>query len=122
MNAIRGSVTAILSSLFIWILFAYTFRIPIPLIGMQGPFGEFSSYRGNVIEVVTNVFLAWLVFGTLFGGFMILAILGAVTGIKMGHKYQNTTQKDKMIMLWASAVAVIPVFLLSISDYIFGPW
>ncbi len=121
MNAIRGSVTAILSSLFILILFAYTFRIPIPLSGMHGPFGEF-SFRGNAIEVVTSVFLTWVVFGTFGGGFVILAILGAVTGIKMGHTYQNTTKKDKMIMLWATAVAAIPVFLLSISDYIFGPW
>ncbi len=36
-DAIRGAVVAVVSSLLVAILFAYVFRIPIPLCGMLGP-------------------------------------------------------------------------------------
>ena len=121
MDTLKGIATAIISSLFIVILFAFIFRIPIPLAGYMGPFGEFNSYGNNVFEAFKSVLVAWVFYGV-FGGFILLPILGAVTGNIVGRKYKNSINKNKMIILWVTIVSVIPVFILSILDYIIGPW
>ncbi|MEX2165023.1 MAG: hypothetical protein WD823_12380 [Sulfuricaulis sp.] len=43
LDAVKGAVIAIAASLMIAIVFAYLFRLPIPMGGMIGPFGKFSS-------------------------------------------------------------------------------
>ena len=89
--------------------------------GMTGPFGEFSSYGISVAEVLALVSIAWIFYG-IFGGFVIFLILGAVTGEKIGRKYADSNIKNRMIVLWSLLVSVIPVFVLSILDYIISPW
>lgn len=122
LNAVKGAVIAITSSLVVAILFAYLFRLPIPMGGMIGPFGAFSSYGGSPIEVLKMVFVAWVFYG-MFGGLIILAVCGAITGIIIGDKYSGSkNNKNKMIALWSAIVSVIPVFFLSILDFIIGPW
>ncbi len=121
MDALKGIAIALISSLFIAILFAYIFRIPIPFGGYIGPFGELSSYNIGVFGVLKSIIFAWMFYG-LFGGFIILPILGAVSGIIIGRTYQNSIKKNKMIVLWVTLVSAIPVFILSILDYIIGPW
>jgi hypothetical protein len=121
MDALKGIVIALISSLLIAILFAYIFRIPIPMGGYIGPFGEFSSFNKDVLSVLNSVLVAWVFYGV-FGGFIILPILGAISGIVIGRKYQNSKNKSKMVVLLVTLVSAIPVFLLSILDYIIGPW
>ena len=120
-DSVKGIIAVLLGS-FLWaILFIYLFRLPIPMGGMTGPFGEFSSYGTSVAEVLTLVSIAWIFYG-IFGGFIILPALGAVTGEKIGRKYADSNIKNRMIVLWSLLVSVIPVFVLSILDYIIGPW
>ena len=121
MDALKGAIIALVSSLLLVILFAYLFRIPIPMGGMIGPFGEFSSYDMGVAEVLKSVFVAWVFYG-IFGGFIILSSCGAITGVIIGRKYFESNNKNKMIMLWATLISAVLVFVLSILDYIIGPW
>lgn len=121
MNAIKGAVTAVISSLLIAILFAYVFRIPIPLGGMLGPFGGLSPYSFSVVEVIKSVFVAWVFYGV-FGGFIIVPLLGAITGVIVGRKYSGASKQSRMIVIWSFITTVIPVFLLSVLDHIIDPW
>jgi len=121
MDALKGIAIAVIFSLIIAILFAYIFRFPIPMSGYIGPFGEFSSYQNDFPGVLKSVLIAWIFHGA-FCGFIILPILGAISGIVIGRKYQNSTKKYKMIVLLVTLLSLIPVFILSILDYIIGPW
>ena len=120
-NALKGIATAVVSSYFIALLFAYIFRIPIPLGGYVGPFSDVSTYGVSFIGVLSSVFIAWLFYG-MFGGVIILPLCGAITGVVVGRKYSDSNKKNKMIILWTTAVTFVPVFILSILDYIIGPW
>ena len=120
-DSTRGAIVVMLSSILWAILFAYLFRIPVPFGGYIGPFGKISSYDMSVGTVLLSVFVAWVFYG-IFGGFFILPALGAVTGEKIGRKYAGFNIKNRIIVLWSFGVAVIPVFGLSILDYIIGPW
>jgi len=121
MNALKGVIGAISSSLIVAILFAYIFRIPIPLGGYIGPFGELTNHNIAIIETIRMVFLSWVFYG-LFGGFIVLSILGAGTSYIAGRRCRSSGRKNKQIFTWSSAAGVIPVFILSILDYIIGPW
>lgn len=122
LNAAKGAAIAIASSLVIAVLFAYLFRLPIPMAGMIGPFGELNTFGISPIAVLQGVFMAWVFYG-IFGGLIILVVFGAITGIIVGNKYSGPKyNKNKMIALWSVMISVIPVFFLSILDFIIGPW
>jgi len=121
MDASKGIITAFLSSLLVAILFAYIFRIPIPMGGYIGPFGEFSTYDSSIVEILKSVFIAWVFYG-IFGGYIILTTCGVITGIYTGHKYSESSNKNRMIVFWTALISAIPVFILSILDHIIGPW
>lgn len=121
MNMAKGALFALASSLLIALLFAYVFRIPIPMVGYIGPFGIVSSYSISVVEVLISVLLAWVFYGA-FGGFIILPLLGAVTGAIVGRIYAESESKNKIILLCSFLMGAIPVFILSILDYLIGPW
>ncbi|MDO8346432.1 MAG: hypothetical protein Q7S85_00895 [Rugosibacter sp.] len=121
MDSIRGAIVALTSSILVALLFAYTFRIPIPMGGMLGPLGEFNPYSMGFSEVLTSVAMAWLFYG-LFGGFGILPVFGAIAGHLAGRKFSSTKSKNKMVVLWAALAGAIPVFGLSILDFMIGPW
>jgi hypothetical protein len=120
LNAIKGAVIAVISSLLVALLFAYIFRIPIPLGGMLGPFGELNPYSLSVVDVIKSVLVAWVFYGV-FGGFIIVPLFGAITGVIVGRKHSGAS-KQKMIVIWSFFASVIPVFLLSVLDYVIGPW
>jgi hypothetical protein len=121
MDALKGAVVALAASLLVAVLFAYLFRVPIPMGGMIGPFGEFSAYGMTIGDVLKSVLVAWIFYG-MFGGFIVLPLCGAVTGLLVGRKYATTHGKNKMIVSWSIIVSAIPVFVLSTLDYIIGPW
>lgn len=120
-DAKKGAIVALASSLLVALLFAYVFRIPIPMGGYIGPFGEISTYGISIIDVLIMVLVAWVFYG-IFGGFIILPVFGAVAGEYVGRKYAESKNKNKMILLWSFVVSTIPVFILSILDYLVGPW
>ena len=121
MNALKGAIVALASSLIVALLFAYLFRIPIPFGGYIGPFGKISTYSMAIADVLKSVLVAWVFYG-IFGGFIILPVFGAVTGEYIGRKYAGSKNKNKIILLWSFVVSAIPVFILSILDYLIGPW
>jgi len=121
MDAIKGSVIAPFSGFLVALVFAYTFRIPIPLGGMLGPLGEFSPYAMSFKDVFISVLGAWVFYG-MFGGFLLLPIVGAIGGQYAGRKFRHTRNKNRMIVSYAAIASVIPVAGLSILDYIIGPW
>ena len=120
-NALTGAVAALVSSYFVAVLFAYLFRIPIPLAGYSGPFGQFRTYDMAVAELLKSVFVAWVFYG-LLGGFIILPAGGLLTGVLVGRKYSGPKHRTTMIVLWSTAVSTVPVLVLSVLDYIIGPW
>jgi uncharacterized protein YqgC (DUF456 family) len=67
------------------------------------------------------VLVAWVFYG-MFGGFIILPLLGAVTGEIVGRIYVESESKNKMILLWSFLISAIPIFILSILDHLIGPW
>jgi hypothetical protein len=122
MDILKGTIIAVVASLPVAILFALLFRLPIPLGGYIGPFGEIGVYDFGAVELFKTVFLAWIFYG-MFGGFIILSVFGAITGVIVSRKYSGSVAiKNKMIVLWATTISAIPILLLSILDYIIGPW
>lgn len=121
-DVLKGTIIAVVASLPVAILFALIFRLPIPLGGYIGPFGEIGVYDFGAVELLKAVFLAWVFYG-MSGGFIILSVLGAITGVIVSRKYSELVGiKNKMIALWATIITTIPILLLSILDYIIGPW
>ncbi|NNM70298.1 MAG: hypothetical protein HKM00_10125 [Gallionella sp.] len=121
MDSIRGAIVALTSSILVALLFAYTFRIPIPMGGMLGPLGGLNPYSMGFSGVLTSVAVAWLFYG-LFGGFVILPVFGAIAGHLASQKFSAAGNKRQMVVLWAVLAGMIPVFGLSILDLIIGPW
>jgi len=121
MDELKGAITALVSSLLAAILFAFIFRVPIPFGGYIGPFGEFSTYNMGAVEVIKSVSFAWVFYGVL-GGFIVLPLSGVFIGTVVGQKYSRSEHKNRMIIMWAIGISTILVFLLSILDFIIGPW
>jgi hypothetical protein len=121
MDSIRGAIVALISSFLVALLFVYTFRLPIPMVGMLGPMGEFAPYATPFFSVLTSVAMAWLFFG-LFGGFIIVAVCGAIAGHLASRRFAGLGNKNKMIAWWAALAGVLPVFGLSTLDFFIGPW
>ena len=115
-NAFKGTITAVISSLLIAILFAYLFRFPVPMVGYIGPYGPFSTYDRSVIDTIKTIFVAWVFYG-IFGGFIILSLFGAIIVILIGKKYSNSIIKNIMILCCSSSIS-----LVTILDYMVGSW
>lgn len=109
------------SSYFVALLFAYTFRIPIPLAAYYGPLGEISTYSLTVVEVLKSVLVAWVFYG-IFGGFIIVPVLGAAAGLLAGRKHISSRNRRSMIVLYSVLAGSAPVLALSVLDYVIGPW
>ena len=120
-NALIGFTTAVLASLLVAIVFAFLFRFPIPFVGYIGPFTELSPYSLGVLKTIEAVVIAWWFYGIL-GGYIILGFGGITTGLYLGHKYADATNKNNMVVIWSTVISAIPVFVLSILDFLVGPW
>lgn len=121
MDALKGAAAALMSGFLVALVFAYCFRIPVPLGGMLGPLGAFSPYAMSFKEVFLSVAGAWVFYG-LFGGFFILPLCGAIAGRWAGRKFARERCKNRMVISCAALASAIPVFCLSVLDWIIGPW
>ena len=108
-HTLSGAFIALVSSYFVALLFAYTFRIPIPLAAYYGPLGEISTYSLTV-------------FYGIFGGFIIVPVLGAAAGLLAGRKHISSRNRRSMIVLYSVLAGSAPVLALSVLDYVIGPW
>ena len=120
MNILKGVILTVFSSLVIALIFAFIFRLPIPMGGIIGPFGEYSSYR-NFIEVPKMVFIAWLFYGA-FGGFIICSLLGGVAGYLAGKNLDDLKNINIQILKYSFIAGLIPVLFVSTLDFFIGKW
>lgn len=95
-----------ISSFLVAHVFAHRFRFPVPLGGMLGPSGDVYSYDTGALLMIS---FAWLFYG-IFGGFVVVPLLGAGVGVAAGKVYSSSGAKEKMIALWAFIAGVVPVF------------
>lgn len=121
MNALKGAAIALLASLLTAVLFAYLFRLPVPFVGYIGPFEALGIYDTPVLEALQGIVVAWVFYGVL-GGFVIVPLCGALTGVAIGAKFAASDKKNRLLVLWSGLAGVVPVFILSILDLIIGPW
>jgi hypothetical protein len=78
MNIFKGIYLTAFLSLVIALIFAFTFRLTIPMGEIIGPFGEYDS-TSNFIETIQMVFTPCVYYG-LLGGFIVIAIFGGFAG------------------------------------------
>jgi len=106
-----GLIWALLIAFPLAALSALVFRFPIPLAGYRsGP----SAIPGALFAVVF--------YGTL-GGFVVLAGLGAVSGV-MANKMltPESTEARRLTKVIATALAAVAILILAVLDKIIGPW
>ena len=103
---------AVLGAFPVAALVALVFRFPIP----------FSGY-GSGPEAVLPSLVAVLFYGALFGGFLLLAVLGAVGGL-IACFIGKHDGKRTFRLTWAFALLVdlLAMLTLAVLDKIIGPW
>lgn len=107
--AVRGAIMAISTSAFAAILATYTIGFPVPLGGVMGPFGRINPYAHDVRGIVTAVMFGWTMYG-MYGGFIVLGMLGGIAGVWMGREYSESRNKDKLIVFWSAMAGAVPTF------------
>jgi len=117
MNILKSITLTALLSLVIAIIFAFMFRLPIPMGDIIGPFGE-SSTGIDILETIKMVFFAWSFYGIL-GGFIVLAIFGGIVGFVVSKSPDKTNVK---ILQYSFIAGFIPILFISTLDYIIGQW
>lgn len=120
-EAVKGALVALALSPLVTLVFAYTFRIPIPFACYIGPFGEINSYSMSISEVVTSVLIAWM-FYMMLGGIFVVPLCGAILGALVGHRYANSKFKSRIVLLSSALACAGPIFVMSILDLLIGPW
>jgi len=120
MNILKGVILTLFFSLLISLIFSFVFRLPIPMGGIIGPFGEYSSYR-NFIEVPNMVFTAWLFYGV-FGGFIVFPLLGVLAGYFAGKNLDTVKNRNIKLFKYSFMAGLIPVLFISTLDFFIGKW
>jgi hypothetical protein len=120
MNILKGITLTAFLSLVVALLFAFFYRLPIPMGGILGPFGEYGS-GSNILETIKMVFTAWVFYG-FFGGFIVLLIFGVLAGY-FGSKVSDTSINSNLKILQYSFIGgFVPVLFIATLDFIIGPW
>lgn len=109
------AIAACLASLFTFPLaglIALVFRFPVPFVG----------YESGIDGVVPALYAVYF-YGVPLGGFSVVAIIGAIAGFAV-HKRDladSSIYWKRMIGLSVCAAGV-PLLVLSVLDYLIGPW
>lgn len=103
---------AVLSTFPIAALEALLYRFPVPLAG-------YLSGLSAVVPALISV----LVYGTVLGGFILLAGLGAGTGYVVKRlDFIEPVHKRRVVRVVSVAFTALCLFVLSILDKLIGPW
>jgi hypothetical protein len=106
-----GAGIAVAASFPLAALVALVFRFPIPL----------GTYMSGVAAVIPALFAA-AVYG-IIGGFTVQAILGGIAGgLAASAAVSDRKRAWRRCAAFASLAALPGVLLLSILDWIIGPW
>jgi len=120
MNKLKGITLTAFSTLLIAVIFAFIFRLPIPMGGMIGPLGEFNS-NDNILEILKMVIAAWVFYG-LFGGFIVMALFGSIAAYLAEKSSDLSKSKNMTILKYSFIAGLIPVLFISTLDLVIGPW
>ena len=106
-----GAGIAVAASFPLAALVALLFRFPIP----------FGTYMSGIGAVIPALFAA--AFYGIIGGFMVQALLGGIAGgLAASATVSDRRRAWRRCAAFASLAALPGVLLLSILDWIIGPW
>ena len=108
---VTGAAVAVTASFPLAAVSAFLFRFPIP-------FGGYASGPDAVIPAL----VATLFYGML-GGFAVQAVLGGIAGVIAGHQAGVAVGHAWKRCIGFSIVGALPgVMVLSVLDWLIGPW
>ncbi len=105
-EAVKGALVALALSPLVTLVFAYTFRIPIPFACYIGPFGEINSYSMSILSCYF-CFIAWMFFDA--WRHFCSSIVGCAH--RLPFKIQS-----------GLCYGAVVIFVMSILDLLIGPW
>ena len=110
-SAITGAITALVSMFPVAFLLALFWKFPLPLSGYA------RGYEGAVLTPLAVVFYG------LFGGFIVVPGLGALTGALAFQMAQGDISKSRRLSITFGVLCAITggVFI-NVLDKIIGPW
>ncbi len=110
-NILRGILWAILFAFPLAALSALIFRFPVP----------FSGYESGV-SAVPRALMAVAFYGVL-GGFVVLAIVGALSGVLANTlSASKPDNAPRLTVIFAAAGSAVAVMVMAVLDKIIGPW
>ena len=109
---LHGALCAVIVAVPITALLALVFRFPVP----------FDGFEGGIVHVIPSLF-ALVFYGVFLGGFVVLAIGGAMGGA-IAHFVCHADRSSvlRLTNIIAVSFSSLALFLFSISDWIIGPW
>lgn len=109
---LTGAVWSVFSAFPIAAIIALLFRFPVPLVGyLSGP------------QAIAPAMMAVLVYGILYGGFILVGFLGAVAGAVIAGSTMVSPEKRGFAVRIASAsITTCVLLILAILDKIIGRW
>ena len=105
---VAGAAIAVTASFPLAALAALVFRFPIP----------FGSYMSGIGAVIPALFAAG--FYGVIGGFAVQAILGGIAGVMASRT--GAPNRRRAVLTCAVLAALPGLLILSILDWIIGPW
>ncbi len=113
----RSLFYSLISGFFLSILFAFSYRFPVPFTGLIGPLGELSIGFWDTIKSVVG---AWIFYGIFFGGIVVyLALNGA---LQFAIRRNAKSGSKKKLTVISIVLGFIPVLALTHLDFVIGPW
>ena len=111
-SALAGATWSVISTFPIAAVTAVLFRFPVPFVG----------YLSGITAVVPAMF-AVLFYGVVFGGLVLLGVLGAIGGFISAMTLRHDRRRCKLATrAWALFVSAMGVLTLAVLDKIIGPW
>ena len=107
-SCLAGAAIAVAATFPLAALVALVFRFPIP----------FGSYMSGPSAVVPALFGA--AFYGVLGGFPVQAVLGGIAGVLASRT--GALNRRRAVLTYAVLAALPGVLILSILDWIIGPW
>lgn len=92
-------------------LLAYLYRFPIPLAGYQ-----------SGISAVPAAVIAVFVYGFALGGFLVLALIGGVSGWIARRRFPDPGQRQRWLVSLSVGGTFLMMLILANLDHIIGPW
>ena len=115
MGAVRsagvGALWSIVLSFPITVALAALFRFPVPL----------GTMDGGIDHILPSLF-GLLFYGILMGGFVVLGGAGGFAALVVHSRVKSLQTRRVYIRLLAGLSSAVLLFLLSILDWVIGPW